>query len=588
MTGRKRPHDEIRGSEIMTVRWTRRRYSIAINDIAIVFLFAVLLAYILWPILQVLAESVWERGSGWTIEPWRAFIEKGHWLYLIRSLLISLASVATAGTFGIALAFFYFRLEFPGRPLLSALTLLPFTLPPLVGVFAIWLLMGEEGPFNAATRALLGRGLGFDKGYGGVILVHTYSMFVYFYALVGGAVASFDESQIEAARNLGATRLQTFTRVLLPQLAPAIVGASLLTFMTSMASFTAPFFYLTGKPVLTVGIQQALEESAGGLASADCVALALCATVFLALILRFEKVFTGGTRGAARSRVAASSPVARWSLTAAATLLTLVLLAPHLWMLRESFVKPGTGFIGVPLKYSFANYLDIFRREDSWRPIANSLRASGAATVAVVLFALLSAAMTARRQSRGQGAAHARSVAAALNALIMLPWALPGTVIAVGLLWITRQPNMLTAGLPLRGTLTILALAYFIRLLPLAHRTLAAGLAQVPPELEGAGRDLGATPRQVLLRVTLPLLMPAIVAAATLSFATAMGEFVSSILLCGPGGEPIAVKIDQLRRGPGGIHAAAAYSAILLVIIILTFTLFGRRLKDSVQSVRQR
>jgi iron(III) transport system permease protein len=164
-----------------------------------------------------------------------------------------------------------------------------------------------------------------------------------------------------------------------------------------------------------------------------------------------------------------------------------------------------------------------------------------------------------------------------LRLLIMLPWALPGTVIAIGLLWITRQPNVLTMGVDLRATLSILALAYFIRLIPLAHRTIATGLARVPVELEGAGRDLGAGPWATFQRITLPLILPAVIAAATLTFATALGEFVSSILLQAPGTEPIAVKIDQLRRGPGGIHVASAYSTILMLIITLTFVLFGRR-----------
>jgi iron(III) transport system permease protein len=534
---------------------------------------AVLLAYVLWPVLQALAESFWNPLTGWTLEPWREFARRGHWIYALRSLAISLASVALAGIVGVLLALLYYRLEFPGRALLLGLTLLPFALPPLVGVFSIWMLMGEEGPFNTLTRALLGRAMGFDKGYGGVLLVHTYSMYVYFFVLVGGAIANFDESQLEAARDLGAGRLRAFTSVLLPQLLPAVGGAALLTFMNSMASFTAPFFYLTGKPVLTVGVQQALDESATGLASCDCVVLVICAGLFLCLALRFERIFSPGGRGPARRRVAPCSALAGWSLTAGAAVLTLLIVLPHLWMARQSLIQPGTDFIGVPVRYTFSNCLSLAKREESLRPILNSLRASSAATVAVVLFALLSAWMTVRHKFNGRGA---------VQALVMVPWALPGTVIAVGLLRITRQPGLLTAGTDLRGTIAILSMAYFIRLLPLAHRTLAAGLAQAPVDLEGAARDLGATPRQAFLRVTAPLLLPAILAASTLIFVTAMGEFVSSILLQGPGSEPIAVKIDQLRRGPGGMHVAAAYSTILLAMITLTFLCLGRRLRMTV------
>lgn len=542
--------------------------STPLYDPRLVLLFVVLLAYIVWPILQVLVESVWRRGVGLDLTPWREFHERGHWIYGLRSLGVSAATVVLAGIFGTALAFLYYRVDFPGRGLLLGLSFLPFTLPPLVGVFAIWTLTGEGGIVSRVTEAILGHPLYLEKGYAGVLLIHTYSMYVFFLVLVGGTLAQMDESLIEASRDLGATRGQTFFRIVLPQLAPPLAGASLLTFMTSMASFTAPYYYMSGKPVLTIGIQQALEESRNGLASTDCVVLALCASVFIFLLMKFEGTIKGGTRGVARRRVKIDSPLLRGLTTVGAILLTFILLTPHLSMLAESFVKPGTGFIGVPVEHTLSNYAAIWHKTENWRPFANSLRAAGLATVAVVLFATMSAWASERMAFAGK---------AIMRLMVMIPWALPGTVIATGLLWISRKPNPLTLGLELRATIAILALAYFIRLIPLAHRTISGGLAQVPADLEGAARDLGATPWQSFRRVTFPLVFASLLAAATLAFATAMGEFVSSILLYAPGTEPIAVKIDQLRRGAGGIHLASAYSTILLILITLTFVIFSNR-----------
>ena len=102
-------------------------------------------------------------------------------------------------------------------------------------------------------------------------------------------------------------------------------------------------------------------------------------------------------------------------------------------------------------------------------------------------------------------------------------------------------------------------------------------MLRIPPELEGAARDLGASAGAAFLKVTLPLLLPAVIAAATLVFVTSMGEFVSSILLHAPGTEPISVQIDTLRRGPGGMPAAAAYSTILMLMIMATFLASGRK-----------
>ncbi len=528
----------------------------------------VLLAYVLWPMVMVLRESVWSDTSGFSLAPWREFISKGHGIYALRGAWISIATVALAGVFGTALAFFYYRLDFPGRAIFAALSLLPFTLPPLVGVFAIWTLMAEGGPADRISHALFGVHFWIEKGYSGVLLVHVYSMYVYFFVMVGGALAGFDESQIEAARNLGAGRRTTFLRVVAPQLIPALAGASLLAFMTSMASFTAPYFYMAGRPVLTVGIQQALEESRPGLAAADGVALALIAGVFLILNSKLERIHRGGSKGVARRRTRLASPWLRMTATAVAAVLTLVLLSPQIALVREALIAPGTGFVGKPTEYTFGNFTRLFRDGSTWHPMVVSLKASALATLAILLFSPMTAWIESRRKIIGQGL---------MRWLVMLPWALPGTVIGVGLLWMTRSPNLLTAGMALRGTALLLALAYFIRLLPLAHRTIVGGFSRVSPEIEGAARDLGANPRKVFLRVTLPLILGALLAAGILTFTTAMGEFVSSILLYGPGEEPVAVKIDQLRRGPAGMQLASAYSVLLTLLIAGTFLLGGAK-----------
>lgn len=537
------------------------------GDPRLVLLWVALLGYIAWPALRILLGSIWEPGRGLTGQPWRAFLASGHLVYLGRSLWISLATVVLAGLVGTFFAIVYHRLDFPGRGLLAALTLLPFTLPPLVGVFSIWMLMGEMGPLEAISRRLLGRGLGFERGYGGVLLVHTYSMFVYFYVMVGGALAALDESQIDAARDLGAGRAEVWRRVVLPQLAPALAGASLLTFMTSMASYTAPLFYIPGQPVLTLGIQQALERGESALASTDCVVLIACAMLFLILITRHERQFSGASRGAARRPRPLGSPAIRGVLSVVMGVVTLGLLAPHLMLIRESLVRPGTGFIGVPVAYGLQNYARLMTDPEMWRPITNSLSAAMLATLACGMFGLCSAWAVWRRRP---------PMRRLLTGLVMLPWALPGTVVAVGLLWVTRQPGWLTGGQAIRNTVWILGLAYFIRLLPLAHRTIAAGYGRVPLELELAARDLGAPPLAVFGRITLPLLLPALIAAMTLVFATSMGEFVSSILLYGPASEPISVQIEQLRRGPGGVHLASAYSVLLMGMITATYITFGR------------
>ena len=171
--------------------------------------------------------------------PFAEFVSRpDEWTALFRSLWISLASVGLAGLVGVPLGFLFARAEFPGRRVLGELLALPVALPPLVGVIAFLYLYGESG---MATR-LVGNLVGSAgapwrlTGPGAILLVHTYSMYVYFYLFTRAALARFDGAQLEAAASLGAGRWRTLTRVVLPGLAPALAAAAILTFLTALGS----------------------------------------------------------------------------------------------------------------------------------------------------------------------------------------------------------------------------------------------------------------------------------------------------------------------------------------------------------------
>ena len=194
--------------------------------------------------------------AGWTLEYVRLFLARPtEWQALWGSLWISLASVVLAAAIGIPLAFLFARYDLPGRRLLGGLVALPAVLPPLVGVLAFLFLYGETGFVSLAGAARARPAAsrrGGSQGAGAILLVHAYSMYVYFYLFVaGGARRRSTPRCCEAAASLGAGRWRTLRRVVLPQLCPALGGAALLTFMTSLASFSAPYIFGGGFRVMT-------------------------------------------------------------------------------------------------------------------------------------------------------------------------------------------------------------------------------------------------------------------------------------------------------------------------------------------------
>ncbi|HEX7049981.1 MAG TPA: iron ABC transporter permease [Longimicrobiales bacterium] len=567
-----------------------RRVALRGVPLLAVAIIALLVWLVLYPNLFVLVDSF--RGeAGPTLAHYVRFLgTRAELVALWNSIWISAGSVVLAALVGVPFAFLFTRREFPGRRILGALAALPVSLPPLVGVIAFLFLYGETGFLTRSVQELLGLE---DPpwrlaGAWAILLVHAYTMYVYFYLFTAAGLARLDPAHAEAAAALGASRFTTLRRVTLPMLAPALGGAALLVFMTSMGSFSAPYVFGGGFRVLTTQIFASKLNGDLGLVAVETVVLAATSLLFLVLLQRYEarRAYTGTAKGvgparkdgparddgAARdSHGAAKRRAAGLAWTAVATGAVVFLLLPHATVLLVSFVPAGSWTTELlPPTYALGNYHALFTEPAQWRPVLNSLRMATAATAANVLLAFAAAYLLARRRFAGRGL---------LGALVILPWALPGTVLAIALAT-TFSANQPWAGrLVLVGTAVILPLAYFIRNIPLVTRAALTSFRQFDPALEEASASLGASWTRTMRRVVLPLVLPGLAAGALLAFVTALGEFVASILLYTHRTRPISIEIlSQLRAFDFG--AAAAYSVLLIALMALVFLLGYRRVGD--------
>src|SRR5688572_5377110 len=326
---------------------------------------AVLLWAVFYPNVFVLRDSLVADGA-FSVEHYQRFSQSNAELRALwNSVWISTISVLLSAIIGIPLAFFFARYDFPLRRFLAALAAMPVLLPPLVGVISFLFLYGESGFFTRGVQAVFGLesapwGL---NGAGAVLFVHAYTMYVYFFMFVSAALARLDPALMEASSALGATRVRTMLRVTLPMLAPAIGGAALLVFMTSMGSFSAPYIFGGGFRVLTTQIFNSKLNGDLPIAAVETVILAAVSIVFLIMLQRYEKDrrYTGASKGSSRLRLQALSRRQKIWLTTAASLIVLLLILPHLTVLLVSFVPEGTWTTeAIPPSYSLANYRIIF------------------------------------------------------------------------------------------------------------------------------------------------------------------------------------------------------------------------------------
>ncbi len=506
---------------------------------------------IAYPTVRLLAETL----TSWQ---WDALRDNAGWTAVRNTVFIAFLSVATSGTIGTAMAFFVTRYAFPGRGLMAALAYLPFTLPPLVGTVAFYYIVGRDGFVPRFLAQTFGIENAFLQGPSAILLIHTYSFYVFFYAMVSAAMESLDVAQIEAARTLGAKRLRVFMQVTLPQLMPALRGAALLTFMSSGASFSAPLIFGNDYPMLSVRIYE--EQTQHNDATAMTLTVVLAAVSLLGVVIfRARRAAGGGASKGVRVRVRSRRGRILAGVVSGAVLM--VLLIPHITIIWLSFVNHREWYTQVfPTAFTFDNYLTIFRDPNAFWPIRNSLWMSAVAAVTTLVIAMPSAYLIARKRPGGR----------LLNVLVMIPWALPGTVIAINLIVAFND-----RWLPLVGTVWLLPLAYFVRNIPLLTRMATAAIEPFDATLIEAARTLGASRAFCFRRIVVPLLAPSLAAGAALVFALSLGEFVASILLWVPANLPIAVQINIAWRG-SGIGAAFAYSVFLMVLVALTYILSRR------------
>jgi iron(III) transport system permease protein len=532
----------------------------------------VLLYCVIYPNVHVLVASLQHNGA-WSLSNFAAVLRERAILEATAySVWLSVLTVLFCALVGVPLAFLFERYEFPARRLFAVLASLPLVLPPLVGTVAFIFLCGESGILARAVQHALGlKSAPWSlRGWGALLLFHTYTMYPFFYVLTGAGLRRIDAGLGEAARSLGARPLRVLWRVVLPQLTPSLLAAALLTFMTSMASFSAPLFFGGGVRVLTLEIFNARQRGDVQMALAETVVLAVISLAALVFFQRYEgtrRFVAAAMKGAVRRRQPIRSGAARAAAALCGTAFTVILVLPVLTLLLVSLSRQGSWMTQtLPSAYTLENYARIFTEDDAFSVLLNSLEMSGLAAIFALAWSLCVASLVARKHLRGRRI---------ISLLMLVPWALPGTVVAVSIAEAYGQPTPLTGSYILVGTFWILPVIYFLRFMPLVVRAVQASLEQMDPALEEAAAALGARSWRRFLRVRLPLIWPGAIAGTLLAFVIGLGEYVASVLVYVPRNRPVSVAIAAEMRD-FNVGTAAAYGMLLIVLIALSMIVAAR------------
>jgi iron(III) transport system permease protein len=272
-------------------------------------------------------------------------------------------------------------------------------------------------------------------------------------------------------------------------------------------------------------------------------------------------------KGAARTQKQITSGRARLLAMISGVFFSILLFLPIATLVLVSFARDGQWTTQTfPPSYTVENYQRILANSYASEAFLNSLSMSGVAALAAFVWSFCVATLVTSKGWRW-----GRRL---LSLLVLIPWALPGTVVAVAIAEAYGKPGLLGSFI-LVGTFWILPVIYFLRFMPLVVRAVQSNMEQIDPQLERAAASLGARWWRRLTRVTLPLVWPGAVAGTLLAFVIALGEYVASVLVFVPSNRPVSIAIASELRD-FNLGSAAAYGVILILIITLSMVVAGR------------
>ena len=528
------------------------------------------------PFLFIVLQAIFpELGRGSLAAPFSAFASAFGDAKLIgmtgNTLLLGVLVVGLSALIALPLAVARALFKVPGAVIWDMLFLIPFMIPPYIAVLG-WIM-------TLQPRGYLEQLAGFDLAtflfsVPGIVFVMTLNTFPVVYFAVSRTLETVGSRYADVARVFGASPVRAFWRVTLPLSTPGLAASLLLVFAMAIEEYGTPAALgsRAGFDVLVTAIDLRVSDWPIDLPGAAILSLVLVALSFGAFVLqrwvlsrRSYEATTGKPQGTARRDLG----LWKWPVLAVFGLVAFVATGlPLLAILAGALSKTISGGL-VWSNLGLTNFAAILGdATGALKALGTSLWLGVAAALVTGVLGALSAYAVVKSKVRGRGA---------LDVLTILPNALPGIVVAVGLILAWNQP-----WLPVTpyNTALILLLAYCCILLPQPVRYATAAFHQIGDNLEAAARVFGASPLTAFRRILLPLIAPSLLAAMLLVFAVATRELVASVVVAPVGVSTVSTYIwRQFEQGSVGLGMAMALITILITtaLPLIVLTLMGRR-----------
>ncbi|MEE2709641.1 MAG: iron ABC transporter permease [Gemmatimonadota bacterium] len=497
---------------------------------------------------------------------------------LINSFELGIAATVLTTIISLPIAFALVRFDFPGKGLLGGLMLIPMVMPPFVGAIGMRQMFARFGSVNLLLldTGIIDTPIDWFGGGGflGVVVLEALHLYPLMYLNIAAGLANVDPSLEESARNMGASGFRLFRTVTFPLMLPGYFAGAIIVFIWAFTDLGTPLIF-EYREVVAVQIFNMVTDVHENPIGFSLVVFVLLLT--LVMVYLSKKFFRGRhyemiARGHVVSAARRATPGQTGLIYIALLSITVIALIPHASVVLTS-ISDRWFMTVLPSEYTGAYYSQIFDHELTLLSIKNSLFLSVLSTILDILLGVSIAYVLTRRQFPFKDL---------LDALTMLPLALPGLVLAFGYVagfsgtWLDVR----------QSPVPLLVIAYAVRRLPYVVRAAYAGFQQTSIALEEASMNLGAGPLRTLWKITLPLILANLVAGGILAFAFAMLEVSDSLILAVkeqyyPITKAIYALMGRIADGPYMASALGMLGMALLAgSLLITGKVLGKKMGE--------
>lgn len=487
---------------------------------------------------------------------------------LKNSFLLAVASVVTVNVSGILIVLFTEYFDIKGSKILSLGFMTTLIYGGVVLVTGYKFVYGETG---IVTKVLMQFFPNMDPqwfvGFGAVLFIITFSGTSNHMMFLTNAVRNLDYHTIEAAKNMGASQGTILFKIVLPTMKPTIFAITILTFIAALSTMSGPL--IVGGPDFQT-INPMIKTFANMTGSRDIAALlaiilGIATSILLFIMQKIEKkgnyISISKTK-AKMTKQKIENPVLNVIAHIVAYVMFVIYMLPIINVLVFSFTDGMTIKTGQIRNDSFTleNYAKLFRSSTAYKPYLVSILYSFVAALTVAVICIAVARIVTKLKHKWDKL---------YEPLILIPWLLPSTMIALGLMMTYDEARWNLANKVLVATPVIMLIAYMIIKLPFSYRMIRAAFIGLDGNMEEAAQVMGAKPFYTMRKVILPIIMPVVLSVVVLNFNGLLSEYDLSVFLYHPLFQPLGIVIKLATDETATTDAQAmafVYTVILMII----------------------